>query len=133
MDRLPDCAMNRASIIQPEPPSPLPKLATAGADRLCATTRAPSLPTGADGEPPPAAGYAVAGKVRVKSRRARPRVSPVLSDRTVDGTTVVRLAGLEPAAFGFVDQRSVQLSYRRTLAEKEGFEPSIGAFTPTLA
>jgi predicted heme/steroid binding protein len=55
--------------------------------------------------------------------------------RLVDkgGLSEVRLAGFEPAAFGFVDQRSIQLSYRRTLAEKEGFEPSIGASTPTLA
>jgi hypothetical protein len=45
----------------------------------------------------------------------------------------VRLTRLERVTFGFVDQRSIQLSYRRTLAEKEGFEPSIGAFTPTLA
>ena len=45
----------------------------------------------------------------------------------------MRLARLERATFGFVDQRSIQLSYRRTLAEKEGFEPSKGEFTPSLA
>ena len=60
----------------------------------------------------------------LSSKRKAPRMQ---------GFSKARLARLERATFGFVDQRSIQLSYRRTLAEKEGFEPSKGAFTPSLA
>jgi hypothetical protein len=38
-------------------------------------------------------------------------------------------AGLEPATSGFVDRCSIQLSYEpvvATMAEREGFEPSVG-------